>query len=180
MGAKPTQIDVLIATIGRPHGVRGLVHLYPMTESPDSVETLGVLHDDSGNLWRVQWKAPGIAALSTGAGEVLSSRSDVEKLVNRRLYVAREALPKVEDDIFYHVDLIGMEAVSPQGERLGNVVVVHDYGAGTSLELGNGVLVPFTMACIPEIDRKENRLVVILPEEIEVEGDLSGDVQVRS
>ncbi len=77
---------------------------------------------------------------------------------------------------FYHADLVGMEAFSPSGEALGTVVTVHDYGAGVSLEIVQGRqsrVVPFTRACVPHVDMSQSRLEVMLPAEIEVEGDLS-------
>lgn len=172
--------DVLIATIGKPHGVRGLVRLHPATETVETVEDIGMLHDEHGQQWRVRWKAPGVAALLTADGQALPDRTAAEKLVNRRLYAERDALPETDEEEFYHVDLLGMDAVLSSGEALGVVVKVHDYGAGTSLELDQGQIIPFTLACVPEVDRKANRLVVELPEMVEVEGDLSGDVKIRS
>lgn len=180
MPRHPSDRDVLIATIGKPHGVRGLVRLHPATETADMVEDIGALHDEHGGQWHVRWKAPGIAALLDADGQALPDRNAAEKLVNRRLYAVREALPETDDEEFYHVDLLGMDAVLSSGEGLGVVTKVHDYGAGTSLELESGQIIPFTLACVPEIDRKANRLVVELPEMVEVEGDLSGDVKIRS
>lgn len=180
MSHRPSHQDVLVATIGRPHGVRGLVRLHPATEHPETLEELGPLHDETGSVWQIRWKAPGIAAVLGQDGQPLPDRTAAEKLVNRKLYVAREALPEVEEDEFYHIDLIGMEAVLASGETVGRVVSVHDYGAGTSLELEAGQLIPFTMACVPEVDMEAKRLVVVPPEAVEVEGDLAGEVEVRS
>lgn len=172
--------DILVATIGRPHGIRGLVRLHSALESAEMVEALGLLHDEKGRFWRIEWRGEGIAALLTKEGVALADRNEAEKMVNCRLYVPREALPEIEDDSFYHTDLIGMDALSPNGEALGKVVIVHDYGAGTSLELSSGHIVPFTHACVPDIDLKNRSLTIILPEFVEVEGDLSGEVQIRS
>ncbi|TPW35837.1 ribosome maturation factor RimM [Oecophyllibacter saccharovorans] len=172
--------DILIATIGKPHGVRGLVRLYPATESPETVEKIGPLHDLDGQQWRIRWQGQGIAQLIRVDGSPLTDRSEAEKLVNRKLYAAREALPAPEEDSFYHADLLGMEAVTPEGKALGRVVLVHDYGAGTSLELGSGEIVPFTHACVPAIDVAHRRLTVCLPGSVDVKGDLAGEVEVRS
>ena len=47
---------------------------------------------------------------------------------------------------------------------------MHDYGAGASLEIvGAGappLLVPFTGACVPEVDIAAGRLVVVMPAEV--------------
>lgn len=60
--------DVLIATIGRPHGVRGLVHLHAATDDPASVEMFGALHDARGVVWTASWVSPGVAALTDAQG----------------------------------------------------------------------------------------------------------------
>ncbi|MBS1088873.1 ribosome maturation factor RimM [Gluconobacter wancherniae] len=172
--------DVLVATIGRPHGVRGLVRLHAATDDPVSVEEFGTLHDEQGEEWVVRWVSPGVAALTDRNGQTVSDRTAVERVVNRRLYVAREQLPATEEDEFYHTDLIGMVAVSEAGDELGTVVTVHDYGAGVSIEIDRGLIIPFTMACVPHVDLAGRQVVVIPPPMVEVEGDLDGDVQVRA
>lgn len=172
--------DVLIATIGRPHGVRGLVHLHAATDDPETVETIGVLHDEHGAAWTARWVSPGVAALTDGQGNTLPDRTAAERVVNRRLYVTRDVLPAVEEDEFYHADLIGMTAVSEDGDVLGTIAVVHDYGAGVSLEIDRGLIVPFTLVCVPHVDLAQRCVTVVPPIEVEVEGDLDGEVQVRA
>ena len=51
---------------------------------------------------------------------------------------ARDALPAPEDDEFYLADLIGLAAATPQGEALGRVKAVQNFGAGDILELDTG------------------------------------------
>jgi 16S rRNA processing protein RimM len=50
------------------------------------------------------------------------------------------------------------------------VTTVHDYGAGTSLEIERDgaapLLVPFTRACVPSVDPAAGTLVVVAPDEI--------------
>ncbi|GAB6854786.1 ribosome maturation factor RimM [Asaia astilbis] len=177
--------NILVATVGRPHGVRGLVHLFAATDDPASVEEIGVLHDEKGSVWRAEWQGHGIARLFDASGRAITDRDEAARLVNLKLYVERDRLPDVEEDEFYHADLIGLRAETREGTVLGTVAIVHDYGAGVSLEItGNGqdLIVPFTQACVPEILFDQGRVIVEPPLEVEVEGDLSGkgDVAVRS
>ncbi|GBQ11072.1 ribosome maturation factor RimM [Swaminathania salitolerans] len=182
--------DILVATVGRPHGVKGLVHLFAATDDPASVEEIGALHDERGVVWRVEWQGHGIARLFDATGRAIADRDEASRLVNLRLYVARDRLPDTDEDEFYHADLIGLRAETREGKVLGTVAVVHDYGAGVSLEIaaaaperkGQDLIVPFTRICVPEILFDQGRIVVEPPHEVEVEGDLSGrgDVAVRS
>ena len=43
-----TQDLVLVGVVGKPHGVRGLVHVHSYVEDPISLETYGPLQDEQG------------------------------------------------------------------------------------------------------------------------------------
>jgi hypothetical protein len=64
-----------------------------------------------------------------------------------------------------------LEAVRDDGRPLGVVSVVHDYGAGVSLEIARegagSLLVPFTEACVPVVDISGRRLTVVPPDEVD-------------
>jgi 16S rRNA processing protein RimM len=110
--------------------------------------------------------------LRDAQGVALADRNAAEKLVNTRLYIDRERLPKPDADEFYLSDLVGLTATAPEGVELGRVTVVHDYGAGASLEIvgqGAPLLVPFTRACVPEVDLARGRVVVVPPAEVAVQ-----------
>ena len=78
----------------------------------------------------------------------------------------RERLPATEaDDEFYHADLIGLAVVDADGNALGSVAAVHNFGAGDLIEVkpaqGNTtVLLPFTEAAVPVVDIAGRRIVV--------------------
>ncbi len=98
----------------------------------------------------------------------IDTREKAEALKGVELFVDRSVLPEVEDeDEFYMSDLIGLEAVSPEGEKLGIVREVHDFGAGDILEikLENGPLemFPFTRAIFPEVNIEGGRVVLVPP-----------------
>lgn len=157
---------ILIGIVGKPHGVRGLVHVRSYAEDPASLEQYETLLDAQGRCWSLRWRGgDGVAELMDAQGRPLADRTQAQALVNMRLYVPREALPEPEEEEFYHADLIGMEAFE-NGVSLGRVAIVHDYGAGASLELAGGVLVPFTRACVPQVDLKQRTLSIIRPTDV--------------
>jgi 16S rRNA processing protein RimM len=165
------QERILLGVIGRPHGVRGLAHVHSYTADPTSLPGYGVLDDDRGRRFRLKWKSEGIAEIFQiieGKRVPVTSREAAQALVNTRLYIPRAKLPPVEADEFYVADLVGLEAVDGQGRVLGRITTVHDYGAGTSLEIG-ALIVPFTKACVPEVDLDAGRVTVLPPDEIVVE-----------
>ena len=171
------QQRILIGVIGRPHGVRGLLRVHSYAAVPSDLTAYGALHDDRGALWTVRWRGDGIAELVDAQGRGLADREAAAALVNRRLYVDRDRLPDPDEDEFYLADLVGMSArerIQGMERPLGTVLAVHDYGAGASLEIGHvgrSVMLPFTRACVPEIDLAAGRLLVVRPDEIELPGE---------
>ncbi len=158
-----------MGVIGRPHGVRGLLHVHSYAANPADLAKYGPLADERGRYFALRWHSEGVAALSEvidGRKVPLTDRTTAETLVNVRLYVPRDRLPATEEDEFYLADLVGLQASTPDGRVLGQVQAVHDYGAGASLEIG-ALLLPFTRACVPEIDLAAGRLVVVLPAEVD-------------
>jgi 16S rRNA processing protein RimM len=158
-----------MGVIGRPHGVRGLVHVHSYAQA--DLAAYSPLQDEAGRSWTLAWRGEGVAELRDRDGRPLPDRTAAEKLVNAKLYVERERLPEPEQDDFYFSDLIGLRARGADGVELGRVAEVHDYGAGASLEIdgqGGPLLVPFTKACVPELDVAAGHLTVILPHEIDL------------
>jgi 16S rRNA processing protein RimM len=160
---------VCVAQIGAPHGVRGEVRLWVFTEDPAAIAQYGPLRSEDGRSFELQAVRPGkdhLVARLKGVGD----RNAAEALTNVKLYVDRDLLPATGDaDTFYHADLVGLAAVSAEGEQLGRVVGLHNFGAGDLLELQPGagaatVMVPFTRACVPVVDVAGGRVVIDAPE----------------
>ena len=168
---------ILLGVIGRAHGVRGLVRVTSHTANPADLTSYGPLTDAKGRRFLLRWRGEGIAEVSElrdGGAVKVTDRTVAEGLTNTRLFIDRAQLPPVEDDDeFYLSDLIGLPAFSPDGAKLGHVAIVHDYGAGTSLEIerlaGPSLIVPFTKACVPEVDIASGRVTIVSPEVLDTD-----------
>lgn len=163
---------ILMGVVGRPHGVRGLVHVHSYTADPADLARYTPLLDEAGRGWSLAWRGEGVAELRDAGGRPLADRTQAERLVNTKLFVERHRLPASDADEFYLADLVGMQAVSEAGASLGRVSAVHDYGAGTSLEIERGpanpLVIPFTRAAVPHIDVAAGTLTVAPPTEIDL------------
>ena len=154
---------VLVARIGAAQGLRGEVRLWAFTADPMAIRDYGPLTAKDGQHFTIESLRPGkgfLVARFAGVGD----RDAAEMLRNIDLYVARDRLPPPEADEFYHADLIGLSAATPDGRTLGTVVAVHDFGAGDLIEIrpaeGPTMMVPFTAADVPVIDIAGGRLVI--------------------
>lgn len=167
---------VHVATIGKPHGVNGLVRVYSYLEKATNLQNYKELIDNHGERWSLIWKNEPIAILYDGNKNPVDSRTNAEHLTNRKLYVTRDSFSDLEEEEFYLVDLIGLQArvqkINQQKEAFGIIDHVHDYGAGTSLEIKLDskeiIIVPFTKQCVPVIDLEAGWVKICLPHFIEV------------
>ncbi len=162
---------ILLGVVGRPHGVRGLLHVHSYTSDPRDLTAYGPLSDDGGRAWTLVWRGEGVAELRDAEGRAVADRTAAQALTNTRLHIDRDRLPAPAEEEFYLSDLVGLQAVDAAGADLGRVATIHDYGAGTSIEIAGPkpLIVPFTRACVPEIDLSARRVVVVPPAEVEVQ-----------
>jgi 16S rRNA processing protein RimM len=163
--------QICVARIGAPHGVRGEVKLWTFTEDPFAVTRYGPLRTQDGARQFEVTQAREAKGHLVAVLKGVATREDAERLNGVELYVAREKLPATAEDEYYHIDLIGLAAVTAADEPLGRVVAIHDFGAGDIIEIapprGATLLLPFTNAVVPSVDLAGGRVVIELPEEIE-------------
>lgn len=159
-----------MAQIGAAHGLRGGVHLRSFTEQPDAFAQYGPLETEDGlrrlDIDSVKPSKDGFTVRFVG----VTRREQAEALRNVNLYVDRDRLPAADEDEFYYADLIGLAAVTPQDHTLGEVIALHNFGAGDIVELrlstnGEAVLLAFDEATVPEIDIAGGKIIVVMPEE---------------
>lgn len=159
---------ICVAKIGAAHGVRGEVKLFAFTDDPLALGDLGPLEDEAGK------QSFRIVSLRPAAGhlvarlEGVADRNAAERLTNRLLYVERDRLPATAANSFYHADLVGLRVETTDGEKLGIIVSVHNFGAGDLLEIapakgGASVMLPFVERFVPVVDLAGGRIVADPP-----------------
>jgi 16S rRNA processing protein RimM len=160
---------VLLGRISGAHGLKGEVKIAAFTAEPEDIAAYGPLTSADGS------RIFEIASLrSAGGGAIIarlrgvSDRDAAEKLRGTELYVARASLPPPDAGEYYHSDLIGLTAVSPSGETLGEVTGVQNFGAGDLLELRvakgrQTELVPFESTHVPHVDLEAGRVIIVRP-----------------
>ncbi|QYX56634.1 ribosome maturation factor RimM [Roseovarius sp. SCSIO 43702] len=160
---------ICIGAIAGAFGVRGEVRLKSFTATPDDIATYGPLTtQDGARDFRVTLTGQTTNALTARLSGV-STREEADALRGTQLFVARDRLPSLPDDEYYHADLIGLEVVDTGGTTLGRVKAVLNHGASDILEihgpgLKSSVLLPFTRAAVPTVDLGAGRIVADPPE----------------
>jgi 16S rRNA processing protein RimM len=151
--------------------VRGAVRLWTFTEDPLAVTRYGPLSTEDGTRRFEVTSARESKGHLVATLKGVTTRGEAERLNGVELYVAREKLPATDEGEYYHADLIGLAAVTGEGEPLGRVVAIHNFGAGDILEIappqGTTMLLPFSNAVVPTVDVAGGRVVIEIPGEIE-------------
>lgn len=146
---------VTLAAVVGAHGITGEVRLKIFAENIDAFASF------NGGALTVKSLRHGPKGTIARFAEV-TDRNAAEALRGTALTVPRSALPPLGDGEYYHVDLLGLPAVAPDGAALGAVVAVDNYGAGDVLEIeqpdGKRFMVPMIPAAVPEWDAA--RLVI--------------------
>lgn len=153
-----------LAAITGAHGVRGDVRLKLLGEGLEALKAHSSFNEGTLTLKSVRSdnKGGAIARFAEVQG-----REQAEKLRGTTLTVPRDALPPLEEGEYYFADLIGLDAVTDAGERVGTVIDVHNYGATDIVEIAKDpvpekgmktFMVPMTKAAVLEWDGE--RLVI--------------------
>jgi len=162
---------ICIGAIAGARGIKGEVRIKSFTAEAGAIADYGTVTDETGErdfTIRVTGlgtgKSSGMVFARLGG---IDDRDLAESLKGTRLYVPRSALPEPAEDEFYFADLIGAAAELVDGGTLGVVREVHDFGAGSVLEVASEefgvVMVPFTWAAVPVVDLAAGRVVIDPP-----------------
>jgi 16S rRNA processing protein RimM len=95
-------------------------------------------------------------------------RDHAEALRGARVFVARSSFPTPDADEFYWIDLIGLDVVNRDGERLGTVAGLIDTGPHSVLRVAptpgaaatDERLIPFVGAYVDDVSLADRRITV--------------------
>jgi 16S rRNA processing protein RimM len=147
---------VTLAAVTGAHGVTGEVRLKLFGEGVAGLRPHRVFNGGALNLAKLTDDGKG-GAIARFAE--VPDRTAAEKLRGTALTIPRSALPPLGEGEYYHVDLIGLRAVSTTGEDLGFCIAVENYGAGDVIEIerpaeegkkAKRFMVPMRVEAVPE------------------------------
>ncbi|WBU57733.1 ribosome maturation factor RimM [Paracoccus sediminicola] len=156
---------ICVGAIAGAFGVKGEARLKSFTATPEDIAAYGPLTtEDGARSFTVTLTRPVTGGLGARLSGV-STREHAEALKGTTLWAARDALPSLPDDEFYHADLIGLEVYDPGGKLLGRVRAIYDHGAGDILEISGPqpLLLPFTREIVPTVDLSAGRIIADPP-----------------
>ena len=136
---------VALAAVAGAHGVNGEVKLKLFAQSAASLALHKAVTIGGQPFALTTVRDGGKTAIARFRG--VTDRAGAEALRGQLVEIGRAELPPLEDGEYYHADLVGLAVVDPDGNPLGIVVAVENYGAGDLLEIerpiGGKALIPF-------------------------------------
>lgn len=163
---------IAVGRVAGAFGVRGEVRIAAFTEDPLALGRYRALKRQDGSPALVILSAREAKGGVVARCEGVESKEQADALRGLRLFVSRDSLPEPDEDEFYLADLIGVAVLTPEGERIGKVKSVQDFGAGDILEItpeegGPTWYLPFTREAVPEVRIAQGELVAVRPTEVE-------------
>ncbi|MCI0389767.1 MAG: ribosome maturation factor RimM [Acidobacteria bacterium] len=161
---------VSVARIARPQGHRGEVIADLLTDFPERFASLDRVYIKraDGRLLVLDLESSrthkGRVALKFAGYDSINR---AEELRDARVMVSRDRLIELPDDTYYDFDLIGCEVAGADGQQLGRVEEIKNYGAAPLLLVRDGKrehLIPLVLSICVEIDTEQKRIVVNPPE----------------
>ncbi|QYJ04575.1 ribosome maturation factor RimM [Nocardioides panacisoli] len=164
-------LEVVVARIGKPHGIRGEVTVEVRTDEPDRRLAVGARLDAAaprdGEFAHATLTVTGARWHQTRLLLTFAEIGDRTAAETARGVVLSASVPAAETpqdpDEFYLHELVGLTVHDTDGTRLGEVTGLLQ-GAQDLLEVTTPdrrrALVPFVAALVPEVDVAGGRLVV--------------------
>jgi len=163
---------IVVGRVRKPHGLKGELSIFPLTDQPDEVFVAGRVL----TMLTLGGVAAGTVTLEAVRGyhrEWLlrmvghTTREAVEGYREHFLAVPRDTLPELDDGEVYQQDLVGFAVRDAAGEPLGIVSTVYDLPAGLTIEVQGPkreFLLPFRSEYVLETDTTARRLMVSVPD----------------
>ena len=124
---------IALAAVAGAYGIKGDLRLKLFSNSSESLAAHKILYVGGAARRLLLIGDAGKTAVARFEG--ISDRSSAEALRGSLVEVDRSALPPLDEGEYYHADLIGLPAVDREGNCVGSVVAVENYGAGDLLEI---------------------------------------------
>jgi 16S rRNA processing protein RimM len=154
---------VHVGTFGAAIGLKGEIKINLLTSNVEVFKSFDCLYNfDCSTVWKLD----SIAMRQKKCVAKLShckSRSDAELLKNQKIYTSKVNFPSTKDNEYYVSDLIDCKIIYSNGNELGEVIDVNNFGAGDLLETtynNKKIYIPMNKENVVSVDIKKKIIIV--------------------
>ncbi len=177
---------ITIAKVNSVFGIKGEIKLIVYSENPQKIEEYS-LFNSKGEPVKVTISNKNKTTIGSSSGNPIviakidgvNDRNTAELLRGQEFFVSRLELEELDENEFYYSDLIGMDAIDTNSQKIGKITNVMEFGAGGIIEieftntktknnLNKIDNFPFKNEFFPEVNLKENFVRFIAPEVVEI------------
>lgn len=162
-----------VGKIVNTHGLRGEVKVVPWTDYPEVFEDISTVYIKKKSEYE-KLTLKGIKYQKNNLIVKFSEIQDIneaEKYKNQVLYAEREALGELPEGTYYIADLIGLEIVKEDGEKVGVVADVFNTGSNDIYDVKRegkkNLLIPVIDEVVLNIDIEAGKITVRMMEGLE-------------
>lgn len=169
-GSSPSDepVFVLIGKFRRPHGIRGEIRMTVLTDFPELIAPGQVIYAGE------RYRAYTVREIRWHGGDMLVSlkelpdRTAVEIFRNVMVYMKSEDMPELPEGEYFVHQLVGMEVITDEGEKLGKLKEILITGANDVYLVespeGKELLLPAIEDVVLNIDQDKAQILVhIIP-----------------
>ena len=156
---------VHVGTFGTAIGLKGEIKINLLTSNIDVFKSFDCLYNFDRS---IEWKVDSITMRQKKCVAKLShckSRSEAEDLKNQKIYTSKENFPSTKDNEYYVSDLIDCKIMHSNGNDLGEIIDVNNFGAGDLLETiynNKKIYIPMNKENVVSVDI-EKKLIIVNP-----------------
>lgn len=150
-----------IGQITKPHGVRGEVKVFSLTDSLEEFRNLKNVYIDGEMRKIISCKLQSDRAILKIEG--IDSMNDAERYRNKYIKIHRNDAKKLEEDTYYIADLIDCKVFDTDGLELGTVYDVIETGSNDVYWVKGGkkeVLIPALKEIVVKVDIEKNEIII--------------------
>ncbi|MEV4988644.1 ribosome maturation factor RimM [Pseudarthrobacter sp. LMD1-1-1.1] len=162
-------MQLQVARIGKPHGIRGEVTVQVLTDAPEDRFVPGtefVVQPASAGPLTVSSARWNKDILLLGFEEV-ADRNRAETLRGAKLFIETEELDEDDDEGWYEHELVGLEA-RVGSQVVGKVTALNTMPVQDLLVVttpgGDEILIPFVEQIVPEVNIEEGFILLTPPD----------------
>ncbi|MBR3790887.1 MAG: 16S rRNA processing protein RimM [Clostridia bacterium] len=150
-----------IAKVLKPQGIKGEMKCLPLTQRTEILNSLKTIICENIEYNVVSSKFRlGFVYICL---ENVKSIEDAEKFRNKEFFITKEDFGALDENTFFIEDLVGLEVVDTEGNFVGHILGVENYGASDILEVKDKWathLVPFIKQVFVEVDIAAGKIVM--------------------
>ena len=155
-----------VGKITNTHGLRGEVKVVPWMDAPEDFERLEKVYlrtrkeDIPLTVKSVRYQKNNLIVKFAEYDDI----NDIEQYKNCVLCARRSELGELPEGSYYIVDLIGLEVLTEDGERIGEISDVYNTGANDIYEVKRegkkALLLPVIDQVVKEVDINNGKVIV--------------------